>query len=105
MDQPPLKTDKKESVSKDRVERSIISASRNVLLTLQNDLSLTKQFTIDLDRKANEIYLKLFKKESKESPKSKTMMATPAMASFLTMIHEFQQYAVRNINIPFKVHL
>ena len=104
MDQPPLKTDKKESVSKDRVERSIISASRNVLLTLQNDLSLTKQFTIDLNQKANEIYLKLFEKDH-SSPKSKIMMASPAMASFLTMIHEFQQYAVRNINIPFKVHL
>jgi len=55
-----------------------------------------------LNDKALEIYQNLIKMGY---PKMSTgaVTARPAEAAFLTMIQEFQQYAVYNIKIPFQV--
>ena len=55
-----------------------------------------------LDEKATEINQKIVKMGYPKTS-SEAIKARPAEAAFLTMIHEFQQYAVYNIKIPFQV--
>ena len=88
--------------SKTKSEKDIIHGARCILLAIQNDSSLKKRFITTLDEKAMEINQKIVKMGY---PKSsiEAIRARPAEAAFLTMIHEFQQYAVYNIKIPFQV--
>ena len=92
---------KLEKTSRAVAEQSIINAARNVLLTIQNDSSLTKDFTWNLNETANLIqhYQQI---TSISLPKT---MSRPGMTGFLILIEEFQRYAVRNINVPFQVDI
>ena len=92
----------KNNLSRSLIQRNIINGARNVLLTLQNTSAVKKQFTTRLHETANEVYEKS-SKPTHSSSTSKTI-SRPAMTGFLTMIAEFQRYAVTNINIPFQVN-
>ena len=97
---------KLEKTSRAVAEQSIINAARNVLLTIQNDSSLTKDFTWNLNEAANLIHQKASLTShlitSISLPKT---MSRPGMTGFLILIEEFQRYAVRNINVPFQVDI
>ena len=78
-----------------------MNCARNVLLTLQNTSAVKAEFTVTLNDTANEVF-DMTSKVSDSSSSSKTISG-PALNGFLTMIEEFQQYAVTNIKIPFQV--
>ena len=88
--------------TKTKAENDIINGARSILLAIQNDSSLKKQFTTSLNEKSTDIYEKVIKM-GYPKPSIGAITARPAAAIFLTMIEEFQHYAVYNIKIPFKV--
>ena len=101
MEEIPVKSEEKVCATRTTVEENIIHSARSVLLTIQNDRPLAKQFTTELNERAKEVNQKSMKKDD-SSPSSKNV-ARPGITGFLTMIEEFQQYAITNINIPFQV--
>ena len=96
-----VKTEKL-GISMSMVEERIISGARNVLLIIQNNSALGENFTMQLSDATRTIN-EMSRKKSTTSSSDQDTLSRPMMKGFLTMIEEFQKYAVTNITVPFKV--